>query len=670
MGQATVDQAMQLALQHQQAGRLERAEQIYRQILAQSPEHARAMHYLGFVAHQLGRSDAGIYFIRRAIALEPDDAEAYCNLAIVLEYKGQFDEAIAACRRAIALRADFPEAHCNLGNALNSNGHLDEAIAAYRRAIALRPDLAEAHCNLGNALKSEGHLDEAIAAYREAIAQRSDFAEAYSNFGAALKDKGLLDEAIAAYRRAVALRPDQPEAHGNLGVALQDQGRLDEAIAAWRQAIAVDPGLSAVDSNLVFSLHFHPAYNAQAIAREHRRWNEQHARPLRKSQPHGNDPDPDRRLRIGYVSPDFRNHVVGRNLLPLFLEHDRDRFELFCYSNVPRPDELTAQFPAHCDGWRNIVGLSDERTAELVREDQIDILVDVALHTARNRLLVFARKPAPVQVTFAGYPGTTGLEAIDYRLTDPHLDPPGQGDEIYAESSIRLPDSFWCYDPAIMTAGLELAPQASPLPALSTAGVTFGCLGNFCKVNDPVLTLWSRVLNATSGSRLMLMAPAGSARHRTLEVLGRQGIDPARIDFVASASIGEYLQRYRKIDIALDTFPYNGHTTSLDALWMGVPVVTLIGTTGVGRAGLSQLTNLGLTELAATSEDQYVRIAADLAGDLPRLSHLRAGLRQRLRASVLTDAPRFARNIEAAYREMWQRWCRMHRSQCRDPTDG
>ncbi len=649
---------MQTALQHHQAGRLQQAEEIYRKILARSPAHAPALHYLGFLAHQVGRTDIAVVLIRRAIAQAPNDAAAHCNLGIALEHQEQLDGAIAAYRQALTLDPDLAEAYINLGNLLKQQGHLDDATIAYRQGVAKRPDMPEAHLNLGNALKHKGQLDDAIAAYRQAIALRPDYAEAFSNLGVALKEAGKLDEAIAAYRRAIELRPDQPEGHGNLGNALKDEGRLDEAIAAFRQAIALDRNLSEVHSNLLLTLHHHPAYDSRSIAIEHRRWNDQQARPLRKfRQPHGNDPRPQRRLRIGYVSPDFRDHVVGRNLLPLFREHDRDQFEVFGYSNASHPDELTARYRAYADGWRSIADVSDERVAEMLRQDRIDILVDLALHSARNRLLVFARKPAPVQVSFAGYPGSTGLDAIDYRLTDPHLEPPGEADSFSHERPIRLPGSFWCYDPAVMTGGAELGPAATALPALTAGCVTFGCLNNFCKVNDAVLALWARVLNAVAGSRLMLLAPAGSARQRALEFLGKCGIDRARTEFVDPAPLGQYLQRYSRIDIGLDTFPYNGHTTSLDALWMGVAVVTLVGKTVVGRAGLSQLTNLGLTDLVTTSADQYVQVAAGLAGDLPRLCDLRAGLRQRMRASALTDAPRFARNIESAYRDMWRRWC-------------
>ncbi len=336
---------------------------------------------------------------------------------------------------------------------------------------------------------------------------------------------------------------------------------------------------------------------------------------------------------------------------PLLRSHDRSQFEIFCYAQVARPDELTSRFQSICANWRSTVGLTDAQVADQVRRDGIDILVDLKLHTDNNRLPIFARKPAPVQVTWLGYPGSTGMEVIDYRLSDPHLDPPGNDTTVYSEQTIRLPSTFWCYDP------LAADPAAHPLPALAAGRITFGCLNNFCKVNDQVLQLWSRVLRAVDGSRLLLLAPEGSAREFVLNALQREGVQPDRIEFVPRVSRPQYLELYHRIDLALDTIPCNGHTTSLDALWMGVPVVTLVGQTIVGRAGASQLMNLGLPELIAATPDEYVQIAAQLASTIPRLRELRLQLPDRMRTSPLMDASRFARDVEAAYREMWTRWC-------------
>jgi len=585
MAPLTIQQTSDLALQHHQAGRLHEAEKLYRQILAQQPEHFDAMYRLGVIAYQVRRTDVAVDLIRRAIALNPNSAAAHSNLGNALKDKGQLDEAIAAHRQAIVLNPALAEAHYNLGIALIDNGQLDEAMAAYRKAIALKPSYAAAHCNLGNVLRGNGNIEEAITAYR--------------------------------------------------------------------QAKVLDPGNVTIESNFLYTLHLHPAYDGRAIAEEHRRWNRQYAEPLRKFIPsHSNDRSSDRRLRIGYVSPDFRDHVVGRNLLPLFQQRDRRQFEITCYAQVSRPDSVTTQFQQNTDCWRNIVGIPDEQVAEQIRQDQIDLLVDLALHTEGNRLLVFARKPAPVQVTFAGYPGSTGLNTIDYRLSDPYLDPPGMDESIYSEQTVRLPHSFWCYDP------LDCRDiPVNSLPALESGIVTLGCLNNFCKVNDGVLTLWAQVLRQVQGSRLLLLAKPGRHRQRTVDRLSREGIDPGMIEFVSPQARRPYLELYHRVDLGLDSFPYNGHTTSLDSFWMGVPVVTLVGQTAVSRAGWCQLSNLGLTELAGYTPEQFVRIAVELATDLPRLQGLRSTLRQRMEQSPLMDGSLFARNIEAAYRQMWHTWC-------------
>ncbi len=335
----------------------------------------------------------------------------------------------------------------------------------------------------------------------------------------------------------------------------------------------------------------------------------------------------------------------------LLSAHDHENFEIFCYADVARPDAITARIRSVADVWRDIAGLTDLQVTRLVGQDRIDILVDLTMHMAGNHLLVFARKPAPVQVSWAAYPGTSGLATIDYRFTDPYIDPPGLHDHNCSEESIRLPDAVWCYDP------LAGGPAVSTLPAPENGFITFGCLNNFCKVNDSVLELWAEVLKAVLGSRLLLLAPEGSARRRTWDLLELKGVKRDRVTFVARQPRERYLELYHQIDIGLDTFPYNGHTTSFDACWLGVPIVTLVGPTPVGRAGLSLLTNLGLTELVATTREQFVSIAVGLANDLPRLSELRANLRDRMQASPLMDAPCFARMVEAAYREMWRRWC-------------
>ncbi len=471
-----------------------------------------------------------------------------------------------------------------------------------------------------------------------------------------MRDTARPTQAIEVYRRILARRSDQAAVWNNLGSALNDVGRLDEALASYERAGALQPDNSKMLGNRLYLLHYHPGCDAAAILHEARRWNSRFGRPLADQIPvHANDPAPERRLRIGYVSSEFRGHCLALFFTPLLSHHDHERFEIFCYANVTGPDAVTGRLQSYADVWRDISQLDDQAAAKMIQSDQIDILVDTNLHMAGNRAQLFARKPAPIQVTWLGYPGTTGMDAIDYRLTDPRLDPPGM-QEFYAERSVRLPDSFWCYDPRGMEATLDASfPTPGPLPALSAGYVTFGCLNNLCKVSEPTLRLWAGVMAAMPRSQLILLAAPGPHRERLVH---RLGVAPHRVHFVPFQTRRQYLETYRRIDLCLDTIPYNGHTTSLDAMWMGVPVVTLMGRTVVGRAGLSHLHNLGLMELLALTEDHFVKLVMEWAGDLDRLGAMRATLRQLMERSPLMDGRRFAGNMEDVFRQMWRAWCR------------
>jgi predicted O-linked N-acetylglucosamine transferase (SPINDLY family) len=721
MTRLNIDQAMRVAVQHHQAGRLGEAEQLYRQVLAQDANHSHAHRLLGVLAAQAGRTDVAVELLRRAIALDPRDAEAYSNLGIALRDLGKLDDARAAFDSAIRLRpqwaeahhhlgialadqgklqeavseyetalrlrgGDFAEAHYNLGVAAFQLRRLDEAITAFSASARLRPDHADSHYNLGLALQRAGRLDEAIAAYwraiqidpahaqahnnlsvalldrrrhKEALAAalralelNGDYAEAFHNAGNANRGLGRLDEAIAAFSHAIRLRPDLADAHNNLGSALKEVGRLDEALASYDRAIALRPDDPQTHSNRVYVLHFHPGFDAAALLREQRIWAQRHAEPLRSQiKPHFNARNPDRRLRIGYVSPDFRWHPVGRFLLTLLEHHDHDAVEVVCYSGVTSPDAMTARFRAAADGWRDTAATSDGQLADVIREDRIDILVDLAMHMALNRLPAFARKPAPVQVTYMAYLSGTGLQAMDYRFSDPYLDPPGENEGDYVEESIRLPQTYWCHRPDADV------PVANALPALSAGHATFGCLNNFCKITPPTWAAWIELLRAAPASRLLLYAHEGAHRQRLRDALVGAGIDPARLEFTGPVPAGQYFECYHRIDISLDPFPHGGGMTTFDSLWMGVPVVTLAGRTGVSRMGLSFLSNAGLPEWVARSSEQYVAMAAALAADVGRLRELRSTLRRRMLDSPLTNAPRFAQDVESAYRQMWRRWC-------------
>ncbi|MEK7412468.1 MAG: tetratricopeptide repeat protein, partial [Planctomycetota bacterium] len=749
---ATIAEALNLALQYHQDGRLQEAEALYRQILQVQPDHPDALHLLGMIAHQGGQHQVAVEYIRRAIVLNPHAAEfqsslgmvyralgkleeavasyrqaltlkpefadAYSNLGNVFRDQGKLEEAVAQYRRALALKPDLADAHSNLGNVFRDQGKLEEAVAQYRRALALKPDLADAHSNLGLALQAQGKLEEAEAhyrqaltlkpddadahynigfalqaqsrleeavaqyrralvlkpdladahnnlglalhaqgklaeaavAYRKALAFKPDYAEAHNNLGLALHAQGKLTEAAVAYRKALALKPDYIGAHNNLGNALKDQGKLEEAVACYEQVLALAPDSAGAHSNLVFVRSYNHTSTVGTIAVAYREWNDRHARPLALHvRPHTNDRSPERRLRVGYVSGDFRTHPISFFVEPLLFSHDHAGVEVFCYSNGPGADATTRRLESVTDAWRNIAGLTDEAVAERVVADGIDILIDLSGHTARNRLLVFARKPAPVQVTYLGSLTTTGLATMDYRLTDRFLSPTN-GPEWSSEELIRLPTCFACYQ-----APAE-SPAITPLPATSNGYVTFGSLNNLVKMPPTVINLWSKILQLVPESRLILKDKTladPAQRVRYLGLFTSNGIEPERIELLQGTSNIEHMAAYGRVDIGLDPFPYTGCLTTCEALWMGVPVVTLAGVMAYSRAGVSLLSNLDLEGLVAATPEAYVEIAVESAKKTRHLAVLRSKLRARMAASALCDAKTFAREVEKVYRRMW-----------------
>jgi protein O-GlcNAc transferase len=624
----------------------------------QNPVDAGAMHSRAIELAQNQHLDEAIEMMRHAIAIDPNSPVFHSNLGLMLLGVGRVDESIAAIRAALSLRPDYAEAHNNLGNALVGKLQFKEATAAYEKAVKLKPDYAQAYSNLSNALRESGRTGDAIAAAREALALRANYPEARFNLGVALETAEQLDDALAAYRMAVTLRPDFAQAHNAMGNVFKKMGMLDEAISAYSRAVELSTGDVQPLSNLAMMVHFHPDYDVNAILRIQRRWNDAFARPLaREILPHSNNPNPDRKLKIGYISPDFRAHSVGRFLLPLFANHNPQQFEIFCYADVSRPDDVTWRLRGAASVWRDIQGISDAEIASRIRRDRIDILVDLSLQTAGNRLLVFAREPAPVQVTYLSYCSTSGLDAMDFRLSDPYLDPPSTNSEqastdepYYQEKTIRLTHSYWCYEAP------EGTPPVNPLPATGNDFVTFGCFNTYAKVSSATWQVWHRLLKTIPDSRLIVHAALGSHREMAKKNLAAAGVNPDRLSFVTGVSTQEYFKWYEQIDIALDPFPYGGGTTNCDAIWMGVPVVTLRGRTGVGRGGASILSNLGMTDWISNDEEHYIQIAGALANDRSKLAELRRGLRQRMQNSPLMDGPSYARDVEAAYRRMWRQW--------------
>ncbi len=582
-----VKEATKSALEHLQAGNLQQAEQIFRDILKVQPDNVSALHFIGVIYYHLKNYDSAIKCIEKALQLGPDYVDAYNNLGIILQ----------------------------------ETGRLDEAITCYREGIRLNPN----------------------------------FDRAYYNLGTALKEKWQIDDAVSNYRKAIKLNPHLVEAYNNLGLALQDQGKLEEAEEYYRRALQMKPDFALCYSNLLFLMNHNSRHDAQAIFAEHLQFAKVIAEPLYPvTSEHANDRSPSRRLRIGYVSPDFRRHAVAYFIEPVISSHKREHFEVFCYSNSLKGDEVTSRIQAYADQWRTIAGMPDQECTELIRKDQIDILVDLAGHTANNRILVFTRKPAPIQISWIGYLATTGLRTMDYRIVDMYTDPPGMTDKFYTEELVRLPESFLCYSPD------KDAPGVGKLPALTAGHITFGSFNKLAKVSQEVISAWSRILKAVPNSQLVMKTFGfrdGMTRHYMMDMFAQKGISAERIIMQASDLSPKHLESYNFVDMGLDTFPFNGATTTCEAMWMGVPVITLAGAAYHSRVGTSLLSNVGLTELIAKTHDEYIEIAVNLANDIERLQSLRESLRDMMTHSPLTDARKFIVDLENCYRTVWEKWC-------------
>ena len=649
-----ISEAIQTALKHHQTGQLKQAEHIYRQILAFDPLHADANHLLGVIANQQGQNDVAIQLIRMALRSKPNYPGAHYNLGNIFMEQGHLEKAAACYRKALSLKPNYAEAHNNLGVVLKEQGRLEEAAANYRKALTIKPDYAEAHSNLGNVYKELKRLEEAAASYEKAFALKPHNFEAYNNLGIVLLEQERLEEAAVNYRKALTIKPDSVEALGDLGVVLTKQGRMEEAVASYQKALNIKPDNAKIHSNLLLSLNYFSNIPKKVIYDESIRWDHQHAKKIMREEPvYTNKKKSARKLKIGYVSPDFRAHPVACFFEPLLNAHNKENFEIFCYSNVTTPDNVTCRLKANADNWLSIVGKSDEEVSKQIRRDGIDILIDLAGHTANNRLLVFAYKPAPIQITWLGYPNTTGMRTMDYRFTDDIADPLGESDDLHSEELIRLESGFLCYP------GNESAPDKLVLPCLERGYITFGSFNNLTKVTPEVVKLWGYILNCAPNTHLLLKSKQLSEKgviRRYQEMFEKEGISAERIELFGWLTEKDHLDLYNKMDIALDPFPYNGTTTSCEALWMGVPVVTMLGDRHSGRVGASILKHSGLEKLIAENPESYVEIAIGLSKNTEKLATFRTALRSQMMDSPLCDVNTFARNVENAYIRMWKKY--------------
>jgi predicted O-linked N-acetylglucosamine transferase (SPINDLY family) len=600
----------------------------------------------------------------RAIADEPARPELHFELGAALFASGDPAGAARAWAEAARLRPDWMAPLANRGMALHQLGQHGAAELALREALRLRPDSEPALTALAGVLHALGRYGEAAETAQRAAAIAPGRPEPWINLGLALHSLGRLTEAETAYQHAIAAVPNSPQdaamAVYNLGHVLNDQWRSNEALACFRRAVTLNPRYQPAWHALLFNLLYDPAQTEQSLRDEHLAWGREiagqtggptaaisgaaPATDLRRSP----------RLRIGYVSPDFRGHSCAYFLQPLFAAHDREAFEIFAYASVERPDAITDWFRTHTEHWRDIAGRSDEAIAAQIRADGVDLLVDLAGHTRGQPLGVFALQPAPVQVAWLGYPATAGLPQIGYRLSDAEADPPGAADQLHVEKLVRLAGGLHCYQaPAD-------APEVIELPALRqhAGAVTFGSFNNISKLNPAVIAAWAGILRALPASRLVLkgqLLSHASAQASLAAAFAAHGINAERIELRPwLPRAGNPLAAYHDIDIALDSFPYNGTTTTFEALWMGVPVVTLRGGRHAARVGASILTHMGRSEWIATDVAGYQQIALGLATDLGTLAKQRGALRSALRASTLCDAAGFARKLEATYRKLLQ----------------
>ncbi len=722
-----VDAEIHLASLFMQRGQLGRAVTLYRQILDQHPDMAAVHNDLGNALQGLGQFEAATVAYRRTLELLPDTPAAYSNLGNAEFRAGHLDAALRAYQRAIELQPDFSDAHYNLANLLREQGHSDEAITYYRRAIELNPAATAAASNLGQLLQSQGEFAEAERLFRRVIEQQPNSSDAWNNLGSWFKahrrlneaseafrraltidphyvaalnnlaaiaqDEGRVFEAIELYRRAVAIEPglagtninlssiwkslgqlDEAEAcsrralatdprsakaYESLGNVLMYQGRIEAALAAYEQSVQLDPKNSEAHSNYLLALQYNPDVSLERLHAAHRAWDVRHAAPLRRT---GKWPaivaNPDRPLRIGIVSADLAHHPIGFLVGHLIEQRDRDDWQLVAYSNRLSHDHITARIRTGCDLWRDVATLSDRDLAHQIESDRIDILLDLSGHTYGNRLLTFARQPAPIQASWLGYVGSTGLAAIEYLIVDDALVP----DELvscYHEEVIRLPKVSCCYELPVA------APEIGPLPALARGQVTFASFNNLAKVTPAVVAVWARILNRVPHARLLIKflgCDCPSVQQHYRAQFRAQGVDLSRIEFQGSSPFHEMLDLYNTtVDIGLDPFPYTGGTTTILASYMGVPVITWPGETVASRQSYAVLNALGIHETIAYNLDDYIECAINLANDLPRLAELRQQLRIRYLASPIADAKRLATNLTREFRRIWRAWATRHR---------
>ena len=629
--------------------------QAFRKALELNPESYETIHNMANLLDKMGQTEeANIYYQKIydiALAREPS-AENYSVLGIACGALGDWEKALEYQKKVVALEPKNVKAWGNLANAYRHLNMPIEAEKLYHHAIVLEPTYAEAYFNLGCFYHERMLFEDAAAFFLKTTELNPRFNSAFINLGLVYSGLDKSGLALESIQKAIALDSEDAQAHAALGDVIKSRGRIAEAIQHYKKAILLKPDYPLAHSNYIFTMHYDTSITSQEIYEETIEWGDRHANSIPKLI-HSNNPDPARRLRIGYVSGDLRHHAVVQYLEPVLQSHDKSQVEIFCYANQARGDDVTTRLKSYADHWRDIFRLSDKAAADLIQKDKIDILIDLSGHTSGNRLQVFARKPAPIQATWIGYFNTTGVKAIDYIITDRFLLPPEE-EHLYVEKPLRL--THHC----VALGAHNLPITVNELPALTNGYVTFGCFNALSKLVPVVLNLWAEILKKIPTSRLYLKNGSfgdEAIREQYKKKFADLGVPRERLIFVGPSSMADYLAEYNKVDFALDPFPYNGATTTLDGLWMGIPPVTLKGDRLAAHMGESWLTAVGLEDFIARNQEEYIEKTVAFANDLPRLALIRRKLRPTLTSIPLTDPMLITRDLEAALRYIWKQWC-------------
>ncbi|KAK8473623.1 hypothetical protein PHAVU_001G192300 [Phaseolus vulgaris] len=672
----------------------------YFEALKVDPHYAPAYYNLGVVYSEMMQYDMALTFYEKAAAERPVYAEAYCNMGVIFKNRGDLDSAISCYDRCLTVSPNFEIAKNNmaialtdLGTKVKLEGDINQGVALYKKALYynwhyadamynlgvaygemlkfdmaivfyelafhFNPHCAEACNNLGVIYKDRENLDKAVECYQLALSIKPNFSQSLNNLGVVYTVQGKVDAAASMIEKAIMANPTYAEAYNNLGVLYRDAGDISRAIDAYEQCLKIDPDSRNAGQNRLLAMNYIDEGIDDTLFEVHRNWGSRFMRLYPRYTSWGNTKDPDRPLVIGYVSPDYFTHSVSYFIEAPLVYHDYSNFKVIVYSAVVKADAKTIRFREKVTKkggiWKDIYGIDEKKVADMVREDQVDILVELTGHTANNKLGMMACRPAPVQVTWIGYPNTTGLPTIDYRITDSLADPP-ETKQKHVEELVRLPECFLCYTPS---------PEAGPVsstPALSNGFITFGSFNNLAKITPKVLQVWARILCAIPNSRLVVKCKpfcCDSVRQRFLSTLEQLGLEPLRVDLLPLILLNhDHMHAYSLMDISLDTFPYAGTTTTCESLYMGVPCVTMAGSAHAHNVGVSLLSKVGMEHLIAKNEDEYVELAQKLASDISALHNLRMSLRDLMSKSPVCDGAKFILGLESTYRNMWHRYCR------------